>query len=135
VGREPRKPRFVGDMPHGWVASDFIRSALDLFAYEREADDALVLAAGLPPQWLEGEGVAIDNLRTPYGLLSYSLQSQGRRLVLKVAAGLRPPPGGLVLVWPGAQPPGLTSLNGEPVSWQGAELRIPRLPAEVIVGD
>ena len=48
VGREPRQPRFVGDMPHGWVASDFIRSALDLFAYEREADNALVLAAGLP---------------------------------------------------------------------------------------
>lgn len=48
VGREVRKPRFVGDMPHGWVASDFIRSALDLFAYERDADNALVLAAGLP---------------------------------------------------------------------------------------
>jgi F5/8 type C domain len=135
VGREPRKPRFVGDMPHGWVASDFIRSALDLFAYEREADGALVLAAGLPPQWLEGEGVTIENLRTPHGLLSYSLQSQGHRLVLEVAAGLQPPPGGLVFVWPGAQPPGPTRLNGEPVSWQGAELRIPRLPAEVIVGD
>jgi hypothetical protein len=135
VGREPRKPRFVGDMPHGWVASDFIRSALDLFAYEREADDALVLAAGLPQPWLEGEGVTIENLRTPYGPLSYSLQSQGRRLSLKVAVGLQPPPGGLVFVWPGAQPPGLTRLNGEPVSWQGAELRISQLPAEVIVGD
>jgi hypothetical protein len=135
VGREPRKPRFVGDMPHGWVASDFIRSALDLFAYERAADDALVLAAGLPQPWLEGEGVTIENLRTPYGRLSYSLQSQGRHLILKVAAGLQPPPGGLVFVWPGARPPGFTRLNGEPVSWQGAELRISQLPAEVNVGD
>jgi hypothetical protein len=50
VGRELRQPRFVGDMPHGWVASDFMRSALDLFAYERDADSALVLAAGLPVQ-------------------------------------------------------------------------------------
>src|SRR5438046_1433816 len=25
IGREPRSPRFIGDMPHGWVASDFIR--------------------------------------------------------------------------------------------------------------
>lgn len=135
VGREPRKPRFVGDMPHGWVASDFIRSALDLFAYEREADGALVLAAGLPPQWLEGEGVAIENLRTPYGRLSYSLQSQGRRLILKVGVGLQLPPGGLVFVWPGEQPPGPTRLNGRPVSWQGAELRLHSLPAELIVGD
>jgi hypothetical protein len=135
VGREPRKPRFIGDMPHGWVASDFIRSALDLFAYEREADSALVLAAGLPPQWLEGEGIAVENLRTPYGRLSYSLRSQGHRLILTVSAGLQPPPGGLVFVWPGEQPAGPTRLNGTPVSWQGAELRIRQLPAEVIVGD
>src|SRR5919109_3136869 len=132
VGRELRKPRFVGDMPHGWVASDFIRSALDLFAYEREADNALVLAAGLPLQWLEGEGVAVENLRTPYGPLSYSLHSQGHRLWLKVEAGVQPPPGGLVFVWPGAQPPGPTRLNGQAVGWQGAELRIHQLPAEVI---
>ena len=39
-----RQPRFVGDMPHGWVASDFIRAVLDLFAYERDGDDALVIA-------------------------------------------------------------------------------------------
>jgi hypothetical protein len=125
----------VGDMPHGWVASDFIRSALDLFAYEREADGALVLAAGLPQPWLEGEGVALEDLRTAYGRLSFSLQSQGRRLILKISAGLQPPPGGLMFVWPGEQPPGRTRLNGQPVSWQGSELRIPQLPVEVIVGE
>jgi len=135
VGRELRQPRFVGDMPYGWVASDFMRSALDLFAYECEADSALVLAAGLPLQWLEGKGIAVENLRTPYGRLSYTLHSQGRHLILKVAAGLQPPLGDLVFVWPGEQPAGLTRLNGQPVRWQGAELRFRRLPAEVIVGD
>jgi hypothetical protein len=135
VGRELRQPRFVGDMPHGWVASDFMRSALDLFAYERDADSALVLAAGLPVQWLEGEGVTVENLRTPYGRLSYSLHSQGHRLMLKVAAGVQPPPGGLVFVWPREQPAGPTRLNGKPVRWQGTELRIHQLPAEVTVGD
>jgi hypothetical protein len=135
VGREPRQPRFLGDLPHGWVASDFIRSTLDLFAYERDADRALVLAAGLPLEWLAGEGVAIDNLHTPYGRLSYSLQGQQGRLVLTVAAGLQPPPGGLILVWPGEQPPGPARLNGQPVRWQGAELRLHHLPAEVVVGD
>ena len=38
VVRDAREPRFIGDMPHGWVASDYIRSVLDLFAYERESD-------------------------------------------------------------------------------------------------
>jgi hypothetical protein len=121
-------------MPHGWVASDFIRSALDLFAYEHESDRALVLAAGLPPQWLEGEGVAVENLRTPYGPLSYSLHGEGGSLTLKVAGELQPPPGGLVFVRSGAQSAGPTRLNGTPVSWQGAELRIHQLPAEVIAG-
>jgi hypothetical protein len=133
VGRDLRQPRFIGDMPHGWVASDFIRSALDLFAHEREADRALVLGAGLPPRWLEGEGVAIDGLRTPYGRLSYSLRKQEGRLRLKVAEGLQLPPGGLVLVWPEPQPPGATHVNGAPVGWQGAELRLHSLPAEVLI--
>jgi hypothetical protein len=33
---DPREPRFLGDMPHAWVSSDYIRSALDLFAFDRE---------------------------------------------------------------------------------------------------
>ena len=38
VLRDAREPRFLGDMPHGWVASDQIRSVLDLFAYEDEGE-------------------------------------------------------------------------------------------------
>ncbi len=38
---------FVGDLPHAWVASDYIRSVLDLFAYER-SDGAMVLAGRHP---------------------------------------------------------------------------------------
>ena len=76
VGRDPAKARFVGDMPHAWVASDFIRAVLDLFAYERDDDQSLVLAAGIPPAWLDGAGIAVRNLRTPYGPLSYSLRKE-----------------------------------------------------------
>ena len=75
VGRDPRKPRFVGDMPHAWVASDYIRSVLDLFAYER-SDGALVLAGGIPAAWLHRAGVVDRGLRTPYGPLRYSLAAR-----------------------------------------------------------
>ncbi|HKS24235.1 MAG TPA: hypothetical protein VJZ76_15655 [Thermoanaerobaculia bacterium] len=51
VGREYRKPRFIGDMPHAWVASDFVRSILEAIAYDRE-DGALVVGAGVPAAWL-----------------------------------------------------------------------------------
>jgi hypothetical protein len=117
VGRDARESRFVGDMPHGWVASDFIRSALDLFAYERESDRSLVIAAGIPADWIDGEGIAIERLRTPYGNLSYTLKRDGETLRLDVSAGdMKLPKGGLVFAPP----------NGE-------EIRIRSLPANVKV--
>ena len=102
VHRDPREPRFVGDMPHGWIASDYIRAALDLFVYERERDNALVLAGGVPAGWLEGPGVTVRDLRTPFGRVSYSLKRDGSHVVLQVAGDARPP-GGFVFAWPGAE--------------------------------
>src|SRR5947207_3753828 len=119
-------------MPHAWVASDFIRSLLDLFAYERDDDRALVIAAGVPEAWLHGTGVGIDNLRTPYGNLSYSLKRQGERVVLQVGPGAKPP-GGVIFVWPGQRTPGVTHINGTKATWQNRELRISELPATVVV--
>ena len=133
VGRDARQPRFVGDMPHAWVASDFIRSMLDLFAYERDADRALVLGAGIPAQWLQGRGIGVEGLRTPYGPLSYSLRKQGSRTLLHLASGAHVPPGGFVLLWPDARAPRSTRVNGKLVRWQNRELAIHELPAEVVV--
>lgn len=101
VGRNPREPRFLGDMPHGWVASDFINAALDMLAYERQRDDALVLAAGVPQSWVEGEGLSVQRLRTPYGPLAYTLRRAGNRLRLTYNLAGKPPAGGLVLAAPG----------------------------------
>ncbi|MDQ2735155.1 MAG: coagulation factor 5/8 type domain-containing protein, partial [Pseudomonadota bacterium] len=75
VLRDLREPRFLGDMPHGWVASDHIRSVLDMFAYEREGDHSVVLAAGVPMSWLRGKGLSIHHLRTPYGRLTWTARA------------------------------------------------------------
>jgi hypothetical protein len=132
VGRVEREPRFVGDMPHGWIASDYIRSALDLFAYEREADHALVVGDGIPSGWIEGEGVAVRGLRTPYGPVSYSIKRQGAVIALDLAPGLQMPPGGIVLRAPGAAwSAGRTTVNGKAARWRGRELRVRTLPAHI----
>ena len=135
VGRDPRKPRFVGDMPHAWIASDFLRSAYDLFAYERPVDQALVLAAGIPADWLKGEGVGVERLRTPYGELSYTLREQDGKLQLHIEKGLADlPPGGLALPWPYAgEPKGDAMVNGKPTVWSHGELVIRALPADVLM--
>ena len=130
VGRNPRQPRFVGDMPHGWIASDFIQSTLDLFAYERAADRSLVLAAGVAPAWLTSPGIAIANLRTPYGTLSYALKQEAGRLMLTIPGGAPTPPGGLVFLWPYPEAPGHATIDGHPAAWEnGNELHIRRRPA------
>ena len=74
VWRDPKTPKFIGDMPHGWVASDFLRSALDLFAYDRD-DGVLVIGAGLKPEWVRGAtGVVVRGLRTHEGTLDYTMR-------------------------------------------------------------
>ena len=104
VLRNAREPRFLGDMPHGWVASDQIRSVLDLFAYEHEGEHALVLAAGVPIAWLDGPGLTLKDLRTPYGHLSWSARARtigDRKVVVFNLKRLRTqPPGGIALRGP-----------------------------------
>ncbi len=134
VSRTPRKPFFLGDLPHAWVASDFMRSALDMFAYHREADDRLVLAAGIPSRWLDGEGIAIDGLRTPQGPFGYALRRDKKYLKLTIARGSVLPAGGAALPWPLADVrPGRVTVDGRPGEWRGDELWIPKGTSAVVV--
>ena len=97
-------------------------------ASKREADDALVIAAGIPAGWLEGEGVAIDGLRTPQGQLAYTLKASNGVLRLDVPAGLTLPKGGLVLSLPEPWASGRLQ-GGERI--ERGELLIDRLPARI----
>jgi hypothetical protein len=126
VDRDVRRTRFIGDMPHGWVASDFIRSTLDLFVYEREADTSLVIAAGVPESWRGGEGVSVQQVHTPYGPLSYRLQQNALgEISMDIETGLDIPPGGLR--WPIANAR-LLGDEKQGVTRDGGEWVITRLP-------
>jgi hypothetical protein len=96
---DPASPSFMGDLPHTWISAEFILSACSLFAYEREADQSLVLAAGLPYKWLsDGSPIGVENLSTWYGKLSYSLSLEDAdTLCLSLTGTLTMPPGGIVV--------------------------------------
>ena len=101
VWREPAAPKFIGDMPHTWVGSDFLCAVRSMFVYERERDDALVLGAGIRPEWtLAPDGVSIANWPTEYGPLTYTLRAEGDRTLLTLRGDGQVPPGGLVLRTP-----------------------------------
>lgn len=135
VWREPRLPRFLGDLPHAWVGSDYLRSFLDLFAYERESDASVVLAAGLPPTWIERLGGAgIRGLRTRYGTLSYVVKCTGKSVRLRLTGKSEIPPRGFVLSWPYEEAPARATINGRPLKLgRSKEIAIRVLPATVEV--
>lgn len=124
---------FLGDLPHAWVASDYVRSVLDMFAYERESDGALVIAAGVPDAWLDA-GIAVGQLRTPYGKLSYTLHREQGATRQHFDAGLQLPVGGIVFQLPGTGKPERVVVGGTSSAWKGGELRVRRLPAEIVMG-
>jgi len=134
VWRDPRAPRFIGDMPHAWVGSEYLRALRSLFVYERESDRALVIAAGLPRAWLT-QGVSVHALPTYYGLLSYRLGiERPGALRLSLSGPLQIPPGGIILEPPLAAPLSHVTVNGADCrSFSAGGARITSVPAEVVL--
>ncbi|HZW07468.1 MAG TPA: hypothetical protein VFF65_10115, partial [Phycisphaerales bacterium] len=109
VHRDRGAGKWIGDMPHTWVASDFLRSVRTMFVYEEEKPAAdgraggvdLVLFAGVPKEWMEAPGgVSFSGLRTPYGALSASLKKEGEWYELSYGGLTAMPPGGVVRLAP-----------------------------------
>lgn len=134
IYRDPLTPRFIGDAPHGWVGSDFLRSVRNLFVYER--DNALVLAAGIKPDWLD-KGVSIRNLPTYFGRLSLTAHREcvgsdssfGTEVVYDVDGTITCP---MYLVVGGAGI-GNVTVNGQAAEVQDGMVNIKTLPARVVV--
>ena len=134
VFRDPATPKFIGDMPHTWVGSDFVRSVLDFFAYERESDAALVLGAGIPAAWAAADsGVGVARLRTHYGPLTYTMRATGSEVRVRVEGGVRVPPGGVVVRAPFPFAPASATVNGQPAAVTGGEVVVRALPADVVL--
>ena len=54
-------------------------------------------------------------------------------MLFTVSPDTKVPPGGVVLTWPYATPPGATRIDGKPAQWNGGELKIVRAGAKVEV--
>ncbi len=103
--RDRRAPRFLGDLPHGWVASSFARALRRLFADERDEDGVLVVAAGVPEAWVrEAPGVRVRGLPTHFGPLDLTLFAESETRVTVSLGGDCRPPGGILLASPLARP-------------------------------
>lgn len=140
VMREPRRVHFLGDMPHAWVSSDFLRAALDVFWHEREQgphDIHAVLGAGWPAAWWRDGRIRLSGLQTRWGRLALDIEPEAGGWRLQIAGLKGMPAGALRLSWPGDLPrPQLLDSQGraEPGEWQpqgsGFELALPAPDAQ-----
>lgn len=100
IYRDPDMPKYIGDMPHTWVGSGFMNSLRMMLLYERDADQALVLAAGVPRDWtLDEQGVSVANLPTMFGEIAYQLRRVADRVVFELDSAAAAP-GGVWLTIP-----------------------------------
>ena len=123
---DARKVQFLGDMPHAWISSDYLRAALDLLAYEREITGSLVLGAGLSPAWRAAGDIGVTGLSTAWGRLDYRLlKREGGGWTLHIDRRPDRLPGELRLAWPGAGPLPRADVDTRVLTWQGRELPLP----------
>jgi hypothetical protein len=128
--RDRRAPAHVGDLPHTWISAEYVLAVRSLFAYERESDRVLVLAAGLASEWIEGDGVRVRAMPTLYGALSYSLRRIDARTVrFDIAPGIDCR---MILKPPLEAPLREVRIDGAAVRVDGDSISVPSAPAEVL---
>jgi hypothetical protein len=134
--RDPRSPGHIGDVPHAWIGAEYVLSFRTMLAYEREADQALVVAAGIPDAWLDdGAEVVVDDLVTYWGTLGFTLRrAADDALALSLRGELDIPPGGIVVRPPLPRPLTAVEVDGTAVDVfadDGVTLRA--CPADVLM--
>jgi hypothetical protein len=131
VWRDERAPHFLGDLPHTWVGSDFVRSALDMFAYERESDESMVLLAGAPKEWLP---LSVRGLMTREGALDISARPLDAGAIEVKLHAPKTPRGGFIIAAPGVDRAWRAKINGSsaPISAKG-EVIVRQAEATVIL--
>jgi len=134
--KDPRSPGHLGDVPHTWIASEYMLVFAHLFAYEQEDDDALIIGAGVDEKWVAARsGVAIKGLPTWYGALDLAMQRAANGdLRVELGGNLRPPRGGFIVRPPGGRAIRALTINGRDDStFNDREAVIQELPARAVL--
>lgn len=136
VWKNYREPRFIGDMPHTWVGSDFINAIRSMFVYEDELDQSLVVGAALRQDWIEyPQGISVENLPTYYGEISYSIIKQDNTYIIDLSGDLKLPANGIrIKNFNKGQMPLEVRINGKAVSsYSNNVINVSATPARIEV--
>jgi hypothetical protein len=136
VWNDYRIPRFIGDMPHTWVGSDFVNSIRSLFVYENEWDESLVLASALYQDWIDSpSGMSIENLPTYFGEISYSIKKDNDKYKFSIYGNVKLPTNGIKIKnFNGSRLPKKVTINGVDSNlFSAKEIVVKEFPADVLI--
>ncbi len=133
VHRDSVAQRFIGDLPHTWVGSDFVRSVLDLVAFEDDATDRLVIGAGVSPAWFARGGLLrLHGLPTRWGRLETETEATGAGFEVRVRGLDALPRGGVFVCDPGVERAREVRVDGRVVQADEAgRVHLARVPATI----
>ena len=140
VWKDMRTPKFIGDMPHTWVGSDFINAVRSMFVYESSSagdyDQSLVLASALYQDWIDSpNGMSVENLPTYYGEISYSVKKENDKYHFSIYGDIKLPNSGIKIKnFNGSKLPAKVMVNGNKIkNYSEKEIPVKEFPAEVII--
>ena len=136
VWKDPRTPKYIGDMPHTWVGSDFLNAIRAMFVYENEYDQTLVIGAALYQDWIDAPGgMSVSHLPTYYGELSYAVKKEGNAYRFSITGELKLPASGIrIRNFNGSKLPKAVTVNGKPVTgFTAGVIPVATAPAEVVI--
>jgi hypothetical protein len=136
VWKDSRAPKFIGDMPHTWVGSDFINAVRSMFVYENEYDSSIVLAAALYQDWIDSpDGMSVENLPTYYGELSYSIKKENEGYHFSIYGDVKLPKGGIKIKnFNGSKLPARVVVNGKDIKdFSEKEIFVKEFPADLVI--
>jgi F5/8 type C domain len=125
-----RHTGYLGDMPHTWIGTEYVRAIIGMLMHE--ADTQLELLPGTPPSWVNGPGLSVDELPTAYGPLTMTARQTGNELRIVLGPGLFP---GIpvAVAWPTRERPKKVLVDGQPRTEQTADgIRIERPFGELV---
>jgi hypothetical protein len=138
VWKDMRTPKFIGDMPHTWVGSDFINAVRSMFVYENEYDSSLILGAALYQSaeggWIDSpDGMSVENLPTYYGELSYSIKKENEGYHFSIYGDVKLPKGGIKIKnFNGSKLPAKVLVNGKAIKdFSEKEISVKEFPAKL----
>jgi hypothetical protein len=110
VHSRERHDGYLGDMPHTWIGSEYVRVIFGMLM--RESDDRMHLIPGAPPGWLSGTGIVVGGMPTAFGPLTMTAKQQGSTLRVALEPGLRATTK-LHVAWPSRQKPQRVTIDGK----------------------